>query len=68
VVVHTYNPRLRRLRQEDCQFQDSLGYIVSSRSAWYTGEPSLKKQQKERKKGKKEERKKRKKGRKKGRK
>jgi hypothetical protein len=29
MVVHTCNPRLGRLRQEDCESQASLGYIVT---------------------------------------
>jgi hypothetical protein len=28
LVVHTYNPALRRLRQEDHEFRANLGYIV----------------------------------------
>jgi hypothetical protein len=28
MVLQTCNPALRRLRQEDLQFKDSLGYIV----------------------------------------
>jgi hypothetical protein len=27
---------LRRVKQEDCEFQDSLGYITSSRPAYDT--------------------------------
>jgi hypothetical protein len=28
VVVHLCKPRVRRLRQEDCELKASLGYIV----------------------------------------
>lgn len=33
---------LERLREEDFKFEGSLGYIVSSRSAWATVRPCLK--------------------------
>jgi hypothetical protein len=32
MVVNTYNPRLKRLGQEDCEFKSSLGYIARSAS------------------------------------
>lgn len=32
MVFHTYNPRIRELREEDCsKFKANLGYILSSR-------------------------------------
>jgi hypothetical protein len=29
-------PALRRLKQEDCKFKNSLGYIANSTPAWAT--------------------------------
>jgi hypothetical protein len=39
-------PALRRLRQEDHWLEASLGFIVSSRPAWGTGQDPLLKNQK----------------------
>jgi hypothetical protein len=36
VYAYNLNPALRRLKQEDRQFEASPGYLVSSRSAWAT--------------------------------
>jgi len=34
MVMHTYNPALRRLWQNDYEFQSSLGYTVNYKLAW----------------------------------
>jgi hypothetical protein len=54
-VIHTSIPAFRRLRQENLQFEASLAYIASSRTAWATRQDLvLKKKKKERKKRRKE--------------
>jgi hypothetical protein len=41
-------PTLKRLRQEDCKFEASLGYTVSPRTAWAIYSKTLKKKRKKR--------------------
>jgi hypothetical protein len=47
VEANACNPSTQRLRQEDCQFEASLGYVASSRPAWATqgGHPVSNKKQ-----------------------
>jgi hypothetical protein len=56
-VVHTYNPRLRRLRQEDCQFQVSLVHRRTQSQKTTKRKKEGKKGRKKKKKERKEERK-----------
>jgi hypothetical protein len=45
MVVYACNPSTQRLSQEDQEYEASMGYIMSSRSAWgYIVRPCLKKQ------------------------
>jgi hypothetical protein len=46
VVVYTYNLSTWRLREEECQFQASLGYIRSSSPSWTTLEDPISKEKK----------------------
>lgn len=34
MVTHSYNPSTRKQKQEEQAFEDSLGYSVSSKTAW----------------------------------
>lgn len=43
MVTDAYNPSTGRLKQEDQEFEASLGYIGSSRPACYIMTPCLKK-------------------------
>lgn len=35
-MAHTCNPSMKRLRQGDHKFKDSLGYVASSSPVWTT--------------------------------